>query len=99
MSTKAWKCYRCNLTFNDESHAALHEDFGYEASCGKATLPVRASISTYPPFLLMSLRKILDTDCRTWCSKPHLCPNLTQPPSSLETPLPSHLSNLSNPRG
>ncbi|MDE1839625.1 MAG: hypothetical protein KGH87_06870 [Thaumarchaeota archaeon] len=26
MSTKAWKCYRCNLTFADESHAALHED-------------------------------------------------------------------------
>ncbi len=26
MSTKAWKCYRCNLTFTDESHAALHED-------------------------------------------------------------------------
>lgn len=26
VSTKAWKCYRCNLTFTDESHAALHED-------------------------------------------------------------------------
>ena len=26
MSTKAWKCYRCNLTFTDEFHAALHED-------------------------------------------------------------------------
>ena len=26
MSTKAWKCYRCNLTFSEESHAMLHED-------------------------------------------------------------------------
>lgn len=26
VSIKAWKCYRCNLTFTDESHAALHED-------------------------------------------------------------------------
>jgi hypothetical protein len=26
VSTKAWKCYRCNLVFTDESHAALHED-------------------------------------------------------------------------
>lgn len=26
MSTKAWKCYRCNLIFTEESHALLHED-------------------------------------------------------------------------
>jgi len=26
VSSKAWKCYRCNLTFTDEYHAALHED-------------------------------------------------------------------------
>ncbi len=26
VSTKAWKCYRCNLTFTDEYHASLHED-------------------------------------------------------------------------
>lgn len=26
MSAKAWKCYRCNLTFTDEFHADLHED-------------------------------------------------------------------------
>jgi len=22
----AWKCYRCNLTFRDESHVILHKD-------------------------------------------------------------------------
>lgn len=26
MNSKAWKCYRCNLTFIDEFHADLHED-------------------------------------------------------------------------
>jgi len=26
MSTIAWKCYRCNLTFKHESHAILHKD-------------------------------------------------------------------------
>lgn len=26
VSNKAWKCYRCNLTFTDEYHAVLHED-------------------------------------------------------------------------
>jgi len=26
VSAKAWKCYRCNLTFTDEDHAVLHED-------------------------------------------------------------------------
>lgn len=23
---KAWKCYRCDLTFKDESHAIIHKD-------------------------------------------------------------------------
>ena len=22
----AWKCYRCNLTFTDESHVVMHQD-------------------------------------------------------------------------
>ena len=22
----AWKCYRCNLTFREESHAIIHND-------------------------------------------------------------------------
>ncbi len=26
MSSKAWKCYRCDLTFKEESHAILHKD-------------------------------------------------------------------------
>ena len=26
VSTKAWKCYRCNLIFTEETHALLHED-------------------------------------------------------------------------
>lgn len=26
MSSKAWKCYRCNLVFTDETHANLHVD-------------------------------------------------------------------------
>ncbi len=26
VSSKAWKCYRCNLIFTEESHALLHED-------------------------------------------------------------------------
>ena len=26
MSSKAWKCYRCNLVFSDEYHAGLHQD-------------------------------------------------------------------------
>jgi len=26
MSLENWKCFRCNLTFRDESHAKLHED-------------------------------------------------------------------------
>ena len=26
MNSKAWKCYRCNLIFREESHALLHKD-------------------------------------------------------------------------
>jgi len=26
MSTMAWKCYRCDLTFKDKSHVRLHKD-------------------------------------------------------------------------
>ncbi len=26
MSSKAWKCYRCNLIFTEESHASMHVD-------------------------------------------------------------------------
>ena len=26
VSSKAWKCYRCNLIFTEESYAILHED-------------------------------------------------------------------------
>ena len=26
MSTIAWKCYRCDLTFKYESHVVLHKD-------------------------------------------------------------------------
>ncbi len=26
MSATAWKCFRCDLTFKEESHAILHED-------------------------------------------------------------------------
>ena len=22
----AWKCYRCNLTFTEESHVVMHQD-------------------------------------------------------------------------
>jgi len=26
MTTTAWKCYRCDLTFKQETHANLHRD-------------------------------------------------------------------------
>jgi len=26
MSKTAWKCYRCDLIFREESHAVLHKD-------------------------------------------------------------------------
>ena len=26
MSTTVWKCFRCELTFKEESHAILHKD-------------------------------------------------------------------------
>ncbi|HXW02540.1 MAG TPA: hypothetical protein VD828_04125 [Candidatus Nitrosotenuis sp.] len=26
MTTTAWKCYRCDLTFKEESHATLHKN-------------------------------------------------------------------------
>jgi len=26
MSMMAWKCYRCNLTFKEKSHAVMHSD-------------------------------------------------------------------------
>jgi len=26
MSIIAWKCYRCDLTFRDESHVIVHKD-------------------------------------------------------------------------
>ena len=26
MNTIAWKCYRCDLTFRDESHVIIHKD-------------------------------------------------------------------------
>ncbi len=26
MAIIAWKCYRCNLTFKDESHVIIHKD-------------------------------------------------------------------------
>ncbi|WP_256363743.1 hypothetical protein [Candidatus Nitrosotenuis cloacae] len=26
MSARAWKCYRCNLIFRDESSAQLHKE-------------------------------------------------------------------------
>jgi len=26
MSVIAWKCYRCDLTFRDESHVIIHKD-------------------------------------------------------------------------
>jgi len=26
MTIKAWKCYRCDLTFKDESHVIIHKD-------------------------------------------------------------------------
>jgi len=26
MSMTAWKCYRCNLTFKEESHVAMHKE-------------------------------------------------------------------------
>jgi len=26
MTIKAWKCYRCDLTFRDESHIIIHRD-------------------------------------------------------------------------
>jgi len=26
MMTKAWKCYRCDLTFKDELHVIIHKD-------------------------------------------------------------------------
>ncbi|NHI03902.1 hypothetical protein DYY67_0972 [Candidatus Nitrosotalea sp. TS] len=31
MSSKAWKCYRCNLVFTDASHADLHVDLSKHA--------------------------------------------------------------------
>jgi len=26
MTIKAWKCYRCDLTFRDESQVVIHKD-------------------------------------------------------------------------
>ena len=26
MSSTAWKCFRCDLTFKEENHAKLHEE-------------------------------------------------------------------------
>jgi hypothetical protein len=26
MSSLAWKCFRCDLTFKEEDHAKLHQD-------------------------------------------------------------------------
>jgi hypothetical protein len=26
MNTLAWKCYRCDLTFKEESHVKMHKD-------------------------------------------------------------------------
>jgi hypothetical protein len=26
MNTAAWKCYRCNLIFREESHGILHKE-------------------------------------------------------------------------
>ena len=26
MNSKAWKCYRCELIFKEESHALLHKE-------------------------------------------------------------------------
>ncbi|GFN41749.1 MAG: conserved hypothetical protein [Marine Group I thaumarchaeote] len=26
MSTTAWKCYRCDLTFKEKSHGIIHKD-------------------------------------------------------------------------
>ncbi|MEE8181104.1 MAG: hypothetical protein V3T67_04610 [Nitrosopumilaceae archaeon] len=26
MSTMAWKCYRCDLTFKEQSNAIIHKD-------------------------------------------------------------------------
>ena len=26
ITIKAWKCYRCDLTFKEESHVLLHKD-------------------------------------------------------------------------
>ncbi len=28
----AWKCYRCDLTFREESHAILHKDISNHRS-------------------------------------------------------------------
>ncbi len=26
MTDEAWKCFRCNLSFKDETHASLHRE-------------------------------------------------------------------------
>jgi len=32
MTTTAWKCFRCDLTFRKESHANLHKDLENHAT-------------------------------------------------------------------
>ncbi len=32
MSMTAWKCYRCNLTFKQETHAIMHKDISRHSS-------------------------------------------------------------------